>query len=666
MSEICVFAGTSEGRRLVWRLRGRGARLTACVATEYGAELLGTHADVRVRVGRLDLEAMKSMLREERFDAVVDATHPYADRATENIAAACGAEGVAYLRLERSGSADSSDGVFVQDAAGCAEYLKTTEGAVLLTTGSKDLAAFCADGALRGRLFARVLPNADSLKACLENGIPADRIFAMQGPFDEDMNCAMLRAAGAKYIVTKDSGSAGGYAAKIRAAEKCGVCPVILGRPPQREGQPFEAVAAELETRFHLAPAPKRVTLAGIGAGNPETQTAGLRQLLREADCLIGARRMLDAANAPGKREYEAFDAREIAAYVRDEKECRNFAVLFSGDPGFYSGAKKLLGELEGQPGITVEVLPGISSLAYFCARLKRSWENVRTVSLHGREEDLEGAVRGSEQVFVLAGGADGVKRALRRLTESGICGLTVTVGERLGYPQERIVRGSASELEALEFDPLSVLLVENPNAGKTAVTQGLPDDLFERTGVPMTKCEVRSVTLSKLALNRDSIVYDVGSGSGSVSVECARLADRGTVYAIDQNPEAADLTERNAEKFSLRNIRIIRGTAPEALKDLPAPTHAFIGGSCGRLRGILECLLEKNPSVRIVVNAVTLENLSEMAQIASMFEWSDIAGISVAKPRAVGSFHLMTAQNPVYVFALQNRRKGETGGRNP
>ena len=113
MSEICVFAGTSEGCRLVWRLRGRGARLTACVATEYGAELLGTHADVRVRVGRLDLEAMKSMLREERFDAVVDATHPYADRATENIAAACGAEGVAYLRLERSGSADSSDGVFV-------------------------------------------------------------------------------------------------------------------------------------------------------------------------------------------------------------------------------------------------------------------------------------------------------------------------------------------------------------------------------------------------------------------------------------------------------------------------------------------------------------------------------------------------------------------------
>ncbi len=652
MCRICVFAGTSEGRELIGRLCGRGAHITACVATRYGSELLGSNEDVRVLAGRLDGEAMERLFRQERFDAVVDATHPYADRATENIAAACASTNTQYLRLARESSADTADGLFVRDAQACAEYLKTTEGNILLTTGSKELPCFCGDEALKSRLYVRVLPMINALGICADCGIAPDHIIAMQGPFDEELNLAMLNSIRAKYLVTKDTGSAGGYEAKIHAALRSGARAVIIGRPPQREGQSLEEVAAELEERFHLAPPRKKVYLVGIGMGSEGTRTLDMTRAIREADCLIGARRMLASVDCAGKRVYEAFAPTEVARIIREEAQCRRFAVLLSGDTGFFSGAKNLLAALE---GVEAEVLPGISSLQYFAARLGRSWEEVRAVSLHGRDCDLEREARENPSLFVLLGGEGGANKALCRLRDAGLGSLYAAVGEKLGYPEERISRGTVDELIGQEYDSLSVLMLDNPACGQGVVTCGLPDEAFERDETPMTKSEVRAVSLSKLSLKRDSVVCDVGSGSGSVTVEAALLASRGTVYAIEMKPEAAALTRRNVEKFHLNNVTVVEGRAPEALEELPAPTHAFIGGSTGSLRGIVECLLRKNPRVRIVANAVTLESVAELGELAKSFECSDIAEISVSKPRKLGRYRLMTAQNPVYVFAMWN-----------
>ena len=128
-----------------------------------------------------------------------------------------------------------------------------------------------------------------------------------------------------------------------------------------------------------------------------------------------------------------------------------------------------------------------------------------------------------------------------------------------------------------------------------------------------------------------------------------------GQVFAIEKKPEAAALTRRNAQRFHLDNLSVIEGSAPGALADLPAPTHAFIGGSSGNMKEIMECLLAKNPHVRLVINAVTLETLSQLTALADGFAFSDIAALSVAKPRLLGRYHLMTGQNPVYIFTLQN-----------
>ena len=650
MCKLCIFAGTSEGRRLIELLDGRGVQLTACVATEYGEALLRDHPGVRICAGRMDLAQMGEFLASERFDLVVDATHPYADRATENISAACAQAGVEYLRLLRGSTAGEADGVCVPDAAACAEYLRSTQGNVLLTTGSKELPVFCAAEELRGRIYARVLPMVASLQICADCGIQPDHILAMQGPFDEEMNLAMLRATKAAFLVTKDTGDAGGYAAKIRAAERAGAQAVIIGRPLQREGCDLEAALKRIESRFELAPAKKKVVLAGIGLGNVDTQTEGMLRAVRAADCLIGARRMLDAVDAADKPKFAAIAPGEIASIIRGSELYRHFVVLLSGDSGFYSGARKLIEELR---DVELEVLPGIGSLSYFCARLKRPWEDVRPVSLHGRECDLVREVEENPAVFALVGGTDGARSALARLRDAGLGTCMAYVGERLGYPGERISRGTVESLAEGSYDALSVLLVENSRLRPAVL--GLPDEAFERDEVPMTKSEVRGISLSKLALHRNAIVYDVGAGSGSVSVEAALQARNGTVYAIERKERALELTRRNVEKFRLKNVELVSGVAPEALEGLPAPTHAFIGGSSGNMRQIIDCLQKKNPQVRIVVNAVTLETVAELVELGREFALCDVVQVAVSKPRKIGGYSLMTAQNPVYIFTLQN-----------
>ena len=651
MCKLCIFAGTSEGRALIEALSGRGAEITACVATEYGEVLLGSHSDVRILAGRMNMEEMTALMRNESFDAVVDATHPYADVVTQNIAAACRETGANYLRLLRGSGMAEGDGAFVPDVASCVQYLQSTEGNILLTTGSKQLPQFCADPELRARIYARVLPMQASLQTCADCGIAPDHIIAMQGPFDEELNCAMLRAVHARYMVTKDTGGAGGYGAKIAAAKRAGAQAIVIGRPAQLEGLPPEEMLAQLERTLPLTPPRKRVVLAGLGMGNPETRTLGLERAIREADALIGAQRMLESVETAGKRCHTAVLARDIAEFIRSDSG-RRYAVLLSGDTGFYSGARGLVAELN---DMDVEVLPGIGSLQYFCARLKRPWQDVRALSLHGRECDFVGEVRKHPAVFALVGGSDGAHQAIARLCEANLSDCTVHVGQRLGYPDECITSGTAQELSQQSFDPLSVVLVENARSGEFVVTHGLPDEAFDRDETPMTKSEVRSVCLSKLQLTRGAIVYDVGSGSGSVSVECALQAPQGRVYAIEMKEKALALTRRNAEKFGLANLEVVAGAAPDALENLPAPTHAFIGGSTGKLRGILDCLLAKNPDVRIVATAVTLETVAELTELSKSFEICDIAEVSVSKPRVLGRYRLMTAQNPVYIFTLQH-----------
>jgi len=502
------------------------------------------------------------------------------------------------------------------------------------------------------RVYARVLPMDDSLRLCREVGLKPAHILAMQGPFSLELNTAMLRSVNAKYMVTKESGTAGGFEEKQAAAREAGVQLVVIGRPPQQDGLSFAETIALLCQRFALKPS-AQVTVIGIGPGSTEAMTLEVRTAIAQADCIIGAKRMVEAVARPGQALYSAIAPEKIAAQIEAHPEHRYFVVAMSGDSGFYSGTKKLLPLLGKHE---VKVLPGLSSLSYLCARLGTSYEDVIPVSVHGREHDILPDVRAHARVFALVGGENGMGLLCQQLTAGGLGHVRVSVGERLSYPDERVSVGTASELAERQFESLSVALIENP-APDAVVTHGLPDEVFVRAEkIPMTKSEVRAVCLSKLRLTERAVCWDVGAGTGSVAIEMALQARKGRVYAIERTPAAVELMRENCANLSVENLEIISGTAPEACKVLPGPSHAFIGGSAGNMQEIIALLLEKNPAVRIVATAITLESIAELTACMKRFAFreTEVVSMSVARDKKAGPYHLMTGQNPIYIFTMQ------------
>ena len=654
MHRVLLFAGTTEGRRIAEGCLGKDMELTVSVATEYGETLIERADNVQVVSGRKDEEGIAELIRQTEAELVIDATHPYAAEVTKALKAASDRAGVEYLRvLRREDHEDMTGCVLADDTPGAVAYLNGTEGNVLLTVGSKELSQYTAVQGWRDRLFARVLPLPASVQTAFELGFAGSRLICMQGPFSQQINEAMLRMLDIRYLVTKDTGAAGGFSEKIRAARACGVTPVVIRRPVEETGIGVEECLRILGDRCGwTVETKKQITILGLGMGDPGTLTKAAEDACRKADLIVGAKRVTDALSRFKNPVQNAVAAQDIEAILRTAP-AESIVVAMSGDTGFYSGTKGLLPLIS---DLQPTVLPGISSIAYFAARAGVSWDDALLLSVHGRACNYVTKIRRSPKTIVLVGGDRGVVDLLTVLTDNGLGRLPVTVGENLSYPNEKITRGTAAALAEGAFAPLSLVLVENPDAKDAVLTQGRPDGDFLRTEVPMTKSEVRAVTLSKLRLTRDALCWDVGAGTGSVSLEMAEVAEDGQVYAVERKPEACDLIEKNKKHLGVANVTVVRGTAPDALRDLPDPSHVFIGGSGGELREIMALALQKNPAARIVVNTVTAETFALALDAMKTLPVHDVemVELSVSRGRQVGGYHLMTAQNPVYLFSCQ------------
>ncbi|RHQ26064.1 precorrin-6A reductase [Clostridiaceae bacterium AF29-16BH] len=662
---VIIFAGTTEGRTISEYLASCKVPVTACVATEYGETLLTENEYLKVHAGRMDQEEIAAFIREKGAELVIDATHPYAAVVSENVAAACEREQVDYVRLIRGISAESVDqAVLVGSVDEAVEYLKKTEGNILATTGSKELFKYTQIPGFEKRVFARVLSTGEVAAACEKLGFVGKNLICMQGPFSEEMNIAMLHQFDCKYLVTKETGKAGGFEEKLHAAKAAGATLVLVGRPPEQKGYSYNEVLEMMRIRFHLAAASvldvqptqakRKVTLVGIGIGTPEGMTVEAAQVIEKADLLVGADRMLAAAADKHKPTFSAYEPRKIGDYLELHPEYQRIVVLLSGDIGFYSGAKRLYEELE-QRDFEVDALCGISSVVYFCGKLRTAWEDVCLLSTHGRSANLVGAVKSHHKTFTLLGKGESVHVLCQELMEYGLAHVTVHIGIQLGYEDEKILSGTPEELLKQSIDGLCVALIENetPFSGIRACVD---DEEFSRGKAPMTKSEIRSLSVAKLQLPKDAVVYDVGAGTGSVTIELALAAVDGCIYAIERNQEACDLIEENKRKFGTPNIQVVHGLAPEAMEDLPAPTHAFIGGSAGNLKEIITCLLGKNPLIRLVINTVTLETMAEVSECLkalNLIEEETIC-VNVSRAKKLGAYHLMMGQNPIYIVTCR------------
>lgn len=398
-----------------------------------------------------------------------------------------------------------------------------------------------------------------------------------------------------------------------------------------------------------------RVTVLGIGMGNPDTLTLGALRALERAGLILGARRLLDClpASCRGERLF-AVRPVEIRALVDANRHLEEIAVVMSGDTGFYSGAERLLPLLA---GCETEVLCGVTTVQYLAARLRRPWQQVRLVSAHGTDCDIVGAVLSARETFFLTGGKITPAVIVRALDAAGLDGAEVTVGSQLSYPDERVVTDSVQALLGRAFPPLSAVWVRRTDAPVSPLlSSGLPDEAFVRGDVPMTKQEVRAAVLAKLQVCAGDVVYDIGAGTGSVSVELALLSPSVQVFAVERGEAACSLIEENRRKFGALRVTPVRGLAPEALAPLPPPDRAFVGGSGGNMRGILAALLAKNPRVRVVISAIAAETLGEALSCLKELSFSsiEISQLSVSRSRPAGGLHLLMGQNPVFLLSAE------------
>ena len=389
----------------------------------------------------------------------------------------------------------------------------------------------------------------------------------------------------------------------------------------------------------------KEINIIGMGMSE-KTLTAEALALINDADILIGAKRLINEFSELNKPSYNAYLSNDILEII-EKTDAEKIAILVSGDVGFYSAAEKLTETLK---DYSPNLIAGISSVSYFFAKCSLPWKDANLISCHGLDTNIVSSVRRNRFTFALTG--KNIPELQKELVKYGFGDLKVWIGENLGSDEESIQESKISDLEGKEFSSLTVLIIENPDFD-SRIRTGIPDEEFIRGKVPMTKSEVRAVCLSKLALSPNDIAYDIGCGTGSVTIEMAFSAYDGKVYAFDKNEEAIALLEQNCQKFHLDNVEPLCGLAPECLKGLPVPDVAFIGGSSGNMEEIVSYLHGTNNEMRFVITAVTIESaMAGLDSLKNVGISGDIVQVAVSKGRQIGDLHMLMAQNPIFIIS--------------
>jgi precorrin-6Y C5,15-methyltransferase (decarboxylating) len=393
------------------------------------------------------------------------------------------------------------------------------------------------------------------------------------------------------------------------------------------------------------------IWVVGLGIETPPALSAIARDLLREADLVIGGGRQLGMfEDLPGEKM--VFGANLDAVLDRLlQRAGERVVVLASGDPGFHGIGATLL---ENLPGEDIRILPHVTSLQAAFARAGVSWSDAVFASAHAhRLDEVLGWVLRAPKLGILTDQRNTPALIADRLLQAGAPDCRAIVAEDLGTPQESITDTRLHVLSEQSFSNMNVLLLVQ-DEGWRPMPLFSPRPEFEyahRRGL-ITKADVRSLSLARLALSETDIVWDIGAGSGAMSVEMSEIAWRGRVYAVENDKENLGYIGENIGRFGRLNIEVIEGTAPEALEDLPSPQAVFIGGTGGQMQGIMEYIHSAaRPGCRVVVNLATLDNLAGAMEQMAMLGWSpQVTQVSISHGQEIAGHTRLSPINPVFI----------------
>ncbi len=397
----------------------------------------------------------------------------------------------------------------------------------------------------------------------------------------------------------------------------------------------------------------KNIYVIGAGVEGQEGFSGRALELVEKADILFGGERQLDLfPDFPGEKVAIGSNLGQIVE--RLQNSAGRAVVLASGDPLFFGIGRYLLRNF---PEEKLEFVPNVTSIQYAFAKIKVPWDDTVFVSAHGR--GLKGAVDrivANDKAAVLTDEKNTPAAIAAELIERGRDGYTAYLCENLGSSEERIRNTDVAGLLEIEAAPLNVLiLIKEYEAGgdEYVPTLGIPDEEFATIKKLITKEEVRVVTLAKLKLRHDMCLWDIGAGSGSVSIEADHLLPNGRIFAVERNEQCLGFIKENLNKFNTRNVTLVASEAPDGLEELPDPDRVFIGGSGGNLYDILEVVDGRLPADgRVVINAITLETLTAATEFFDNAGYNvEVTTINIARTRPLTEYKMFEAYNPVYII---------------
>ena len=408
------------------------------------------------------------------------------------------------------------------------------------------------------------------------------------------------------------------------------------------------------------------VAVIGIGL-SPEDLTERHLQIIKAADVLVGGKRLLDyfKDSTACKKTIDKHLA-ATADFIKTQMDSRSVVVLASGDPLFY-GIGPILVKALGPENVVI--YPNISSVAAAFARIKEPWSKVRVVSLHGRkhEKELFEALDEEDVVAVLTDPSKNPAWLARRLLEENLVDFNICVLECLGQAEERVNWYPPSRAAEITFADPNLVIIKKRSEGLAATQRlhlGMPDHCYVHEKGLITKSEIRAVALAKLQLMPDHILWDLGAGSGSVAIEAAILVNRGSVFAVENNPARIKQIEINKTRFGIENLSIYHAKVPDVLADLPNPDRIFIGGGGRSLAAIISAAASYlKADGRIVVNTVLLPNIQVATDSLTALGFNtEVVQVQVSRSRKMPWATRLEARNPVWIVTGSRKAEGGMG----